>query len=191
MNPNQENEIMPFEFNSRKALQALAVLLNAAPSKTDNFMRLIKLLYMADRKCIEEIGRPITGDRVVAMERGPVLSNVYDALKESSIGPDWSYYLKRENYRIVLVENPGRGELCPYEVDKLTEVWERYQDKDEWEMVKELHKLPEYKRHEPLESPSEDISLKDILIALGQEDIFEEIEAEAHEKITLAKMFQG
>jgi hypothetical protein len=35
-----------------------------------------KLLYLADRESLKKTGRPITGDRVVAMEHGPVLRSV-------------------------------------------------------------------------------------------------------------------
>ena len=57
----------PFRFNFEKTLQAIAVLLRQSENRTDNYMRLLKLLYLADRKSLAQMGRPITGDRVVAM----------------------------------------------------------------------------------------------------------------------------
>ena len=39
---------------------------------------LIKLLYLADRKALLESGYTITGDGMVSMPLGPVLSTIYD-----------------------------------------------------------------------------------------------------------------
>lgn len=38
-----------------------------------SYLRMLKLLYLADRESLKETGHTITGDRVVAMEHGPVL----------------------------------------------------------------------------------------------------------------------
>jgi hypothetical protein len=40
------------------------------------YVRLLKLLYIADREMMAEAGAPVTGDRAVAMDHGPVLSHV-------------------------------------------------------------------------------------------------------------------
>ncbi len=45
-----------------------------------DFHRLFKILYFADRKHLATYGRPITGDRYVAMTKGPVPSELYDIL---------------------------------------------------------------------------------------------------------------
>lgn len=39
-----------------------------------NYMQLIRLLYLADREAIHRWGCPISTDRYVPMENGPVLS---------------------------------------------------------------------------------------------------------------------
>ena len=43
-----------------------------------DYIKLIKLLYLADRAALIETGSPITGDRYVSMKFGPVLSNVFE-----------------------------------------------------------------------------------------------------------------
>jgi uncharacterized phage-associated protein len=70
-----------FLFNIEKAIQAVAALLHFHGSKEMSYLRMLKLLYIADRETLKETGRPITGDRIVAMEHGPVLSSVYDLIK--------------------------------------------------------------------------------------------------------------
>ena len=37
------------------------------------YIKLIKLMYLADRRCLIETGFPITGDRMVSMPKGPEL----------------------------------------------------------------------------------------------------------------------
>ena len=112
---------MPLKFNYQRTLQAVSVLLRrSGPSKSDNYMRLIKLLYIADRESLKETGRPITGDSVVAMERGPVLSHVLGLIKGQSFNsPDWEKFIVQENYNIRLINDPGNEEICPYEIKKL------------------------------------------------------------------------
>jgi hypothetical protein len=44
---------------------------------------IVKSLFLADRKHLNEYGRPITFDNYVAMEHGPVPSLAYDFLKEN------------------------------------------------------------------------------------------------------------
>src|SRR5688572_14417051 len=67
--------------NLAKTVQATAVLLQAAPGERMSYMRLLKLLYLADRRMMRETGSPITFDRVVAMKHGPVLSETYSLIK--------------------------------------------------------------------------------------------------------------
>jgi uncharacterized phage-associated protein len=57
-----------FPFDERKAAQAAAYLLKKHDGRL-NFMKLIKLLYLADRKSLLENGKPITGDRMLAMPK--------------------------------------------------------------------------------------------------------------------------
>ncbi len=160
---------MPFQFNQERATQAVAFLLQRANGHRENYMRLIKLLYIADRESLKETGRPITGDRFVAMERGPVLSELYDLIMDKSPrSAEWKTFIqKRPRYEIELISDPGDGELSQYDKDKLAEVWTRYEDMDEWAMVKETHKLREWKRNKPRPSSSKTISLSDVLIAVG------------------------
>lgn len=44
-------------------------------------LKLVKLIYFADKRHLHLYGRTITGDRYFGMENGPVPSDTYDALK--------------------------------------------------------------------------------------------------------------
>lgn len=74
----------PFKFKSSKVLQASAILLHEHMHEQMTFLRLLKLLYLSERACLDRIGSMITGDTVVSMKDGPVLSRTYDMIKKLS-----------------------------------------------------------------------------------------------------------
>ena len=69
-------------FNEVKATQAAARLLRNRGGRM-SYMKLIKLLYLADREALSRWGRPITTDKYVSMDKGPVLSRVLDGSTKS------------------------------------------------------------------------------------------------------------
>ena len=60
---------MTFRFSFEKSLQAAGVLLGLDGGRMER-IRLLKLLYIADRELLAESGRTITGDRAVALITG-------------------------------------------------------------------------------------------------------------------------
>jgi hypothetical protein len=61
---------MHLRFQLEKSLQAAGCLLELHGDCME-YVRLLKLLYIADREMVAEAGAPITGDRAVAMDHGP------------------------------------------------------------------------------------------------------------------------
>src|SRR5262249_4855746 len=133
--------MMNFLFNRDRTVQAIACLLKLNGNRM-NFMRLLKLLYIADREMLAEHAYIITGDSPVAMRRGPVLENTYALIRGG--GPGWDPFLKKEHYHIALIADPGHGKLSQAIERKLKEVFDRYIDKDEFDMVAETHGFPEW-----------------------------------------------
>ena len=68
-------------FNEKKATQAAARFLRHSNGRM-NYMKLIKLLYIADRDALTRWGRPITTDSYFSLKHGPVLSQVLDLITE-------------------------------------------------------------------------------------------------------------
>jgi uncharacterized phage-associated protein len=117
---------MKFRFEPLKTTQAAAYLL-ALEEKVMDRMRLLKLLYIVDRELLAAKGRALTGDRAVAMNYGPVLSHTYNLLKGEEKSPDdWNKYIRSVNKKVVLMGDPGKGELSKREIDKLIEVSNRF-----------------------------------------------------------------
>lgn len=166
---------MSYLFSNRKATQAVAVLLRLDSKCSLNRMKLLKLLYIADRESIGETGMPITGDTYVAMKHGPVLSNIYNLIALRDVNSEyWDDYIENVELDVVLLEDPGQDELCQYEIDKLNEVFRRYEKKSQWELRDLTHKFEEWKRNDPGHS-SQPIPFEHIVDAVGRADDMDDL----------------
>lgn len=114
---------MAHKLDVRKTVQAVAVLLHSDRCDRMSYLRLLKLLYIADRESLAETGRSMTGDRVLAMRHGPVLSEVYNLVGAPPCDAGgWSEYLRKDGYQLELVRDLGTPELSRYDLGKLGEV---------------------------------------------------------------------
>ncbi len=182
-----------FRFNFEKALQAVGVMLRTEPSHRMNYMRMLKLLYICEKESLAETGHSITGDKVVAMERGPVLSHLYDLIKGTHYNASaWNRFIERDRYEIMLKEeqNPGTDLLNKFEIETINAVSERYHQQDEFDMVHLTHEFPEWKKNDPGKS-SKPIPLDDILEAINRKDDAEAIKKDADLENHLMSMFEG
>jgi uncharacterized phage-associated protein len=183
---------MVFRFHFTRALQAVGVLLEYEKGRRMSYMRLLKLLYIADRELLGETGRPITGDHAVAMKRGPVLRRVHDLIRgQAPAAGQWDNFVHTDRYEVELVADPGRGELSKGEVAKLLEVSNRYRDLDEWQLSEETHTFDEWKKHFPGGDQSADIPWEDVLVALGRGDWIEAIAADEADRQFFDQVFGG
>jgi len=138
---------MRFVFNEKKAAQAAAYLLKLHGGKL-NYMVLIKLLYLADRKSLIETGMPITGDVMVSMPHGPVLSMVLDLINmgkpEKQEG--WYEYISEpSDYSVSLMKvSLENDELSKYELKVLEGVNKQFGGLDKWALRNLTHEFPEY-----------------------------------------------
>jgi uncharacterized phage-associated protein len=159
---------MQFFFNARKAMQAAAALLRSEETKQTSYLRLLKLLYIADRESMRETGRPITGDRVLAMDHGPVLEGVYDLIQGTGYHlPTWARHFQISGYHVKLAKDPGVGMLSKYELRKLHEIGERYATKSDWDIVEDTHRFAEWKKNY-VENTATRIPVEHILEAVGR-----------------------
>jgi len=61
-----------------------------------SYLKLIKMLYFLDREALLRWGRPVTTDRYVSMANGPVVSRIYDLIREEpapGTDPIWHHYI--------------------------------------------------------------------------------------------------
>ena len=134
-------------FNEPKATQAAARLLTLRGG-TMSYVKLIKLLYLADREARIRWGRPITTDRYVSMDNGPVVSRIYDLIRDEPLPNSFRIWRKfisdPENYEVRLLGDPGSGELSRPEQELIDEVFAQHGRQNRWRVVDYTRSLPEW-----------------------------------------------
>lgn len=180
-----------FPFCYKKAAQVAATLLRFNSSHRMNYYRLLKLLYIADRRSIAETGRPVIGGRTIAMKRGPLHSIMLSLVKgEDSESPSWCKKFTTDRFDIVMTHDPGVGELTKYEISLLNKISREFQDSDEWEVGDYTHSYPEFVRHKPdgVIKKVEDIPFEEILNEV-RPDTIAEVDRDAREIAVFDRVF--
>lgn len=156
-------------YREEKATQAAARLLELRGGKM-SYLKLLKLLYFADRRALVKLGRPITFDKYFSMENGPVLSQTCDLIKDNAPGKSgryWRQFIEKKDYDVQLKKTAPVDQLSEAEEDILEKVFKKYGRMNRWDIVELTHKLPEY-LDPPTRSPIP-LSYADILKAAGVE----------------------
>lgn len=170
---------MRFAFNKLKAAHAAAYLIYLSGGRK-NYMALIKMLYLADRRALIEVGMPITGDAFVSTPHGIVLSGTLNNINRGrpESGSHWHEYISAPNeYKVSLINeealNAGENiadvldELSEYELDVLKDIHKRHGKRTQWQLEDLTHELPEY---EDPHGSSIPIEPSDILRNAGKSD---------------------
>jgi uncharacterized phage-associated protein len=157
---------MRFVYNPVKAAQAAAKLIKLHGGPIDT-MVLMKLLYLADREALLVSGYTITGDAMVSMPHGPVLTNVLECVTCNE--RPWRDYIKERQNHLLALENqePNDDELSEYEIGILGHIHQKFGHLGPWEIRKLTHELPEY---EDPHGSSSRIEPADILKFDGRSD---------------------
>jgi uncharacterized phage-associated protein len=79
------------KFDQRKALHALLFVVTHLP-KPANVYNVLKCVYYADRKHLQEYGRQIYGETFYALEHGPVASAAYEIVKYAAGRAKWDLH---------------------------------------------------------------------------------------------------
>jgi uncharacterized phage-associated protein len=180
----------PFHFQYPKAAQAVAALLRLEEHRRMNYYRLLKLIYIADRRSLQATGRPIVGGRLIAMERGPLHSTGFDLINGTDIqAPWWSQFFRVDNYDLEMLADPGNGDLSKREIELLHQVSDEFKADDEWEVGRKTHAFGEFKKNEPSAGKSCTIPFEDLLEAIGRAADVSEIQRDATTKSVFDRVF--
>lgn len=178
---------MRFLYNPLKSAQAAAQLVKEHGGPID-LLVLMKLLYMADRTALIDSGYPITGDRMVSMPYGPVLSRIYACVQWNEC--PWSDYItERADHMVGLQnQNPNNEELSDYEISMLRQIHRQYGHLGPWQLRDLTHGLAEY---EDPDGSSIPIEPADILRSVGKSDHDIEILTREAERVYLVGQLLG
>ena len=180
-----------FLFDFQKSVETAGLFLRLAGGRL-RFIELLKLMYMADRQCLAEEARTITGDAVYALPHGPVLSTVYKFIKGKGYQVSlWQRYIKTDGRTVFIANDPGTGELCRFEKAIIENVYQENKDRD---VVRISHTFPEWKKYESLlcdpNTPnSYEITIGDVLEGLAKTELMPIVEERIAEIKDYKKLF--
>ena len=163
------------DMNERKAAQLAALFLLKAGGAMPH-LKLMKLLYIADRESYKRHGLSMTGDEMVSMPNGPVLSRTLDLMREKvASAPDgWSTYVQRRgDYEVTLAE--GVTSESSFDLfsranrEVIGDVWEEYGGVGKWELARRTH-TDEFPEWEDPQGSSKPIDLCKLFVILGMSE---------------------
>lgn len=138
---------MRLHYRQERTTQAAARLLSLRGGSM-SYMKLLKLLYLADRGALLQHGRPITYDGFMSMDQGPILSKTYDLMVAEEWPGEptyWRRYISDpENYEVHLVADAPNGALSRAQEDILDDVFAEFGHLGRWKLVEVTRKLPEW-----------------------------------------------
>jgi len=106
-----------------------------------SYMKLLKLLYLAEREGLVKWGETMSGDKFVSMPHGPVMSSTYDLLQNRDT--IWNDFINSEaNYEVSIkdsVVEEDLDELSVAEVKILDSIFEQFGAMDRWEIRDYTH----------------------------------------------------
>ncbi|MHB8088600.1 MAG: Panacea domain-containing protein [Anaerolineaceae bacterium] len=179
---------MPYNpFFEQRATEAASYVLSKFGGRM-NYMKLIKLLYLADRKAFENWEHPITYDTYSSLPRGPVLSSTLDLVKSKCIDSDyWDYFIEKKGMDIELKESAIFKKLSPVDLEIIDSILSEFGHLSQFDLAEITEKLPEWKNPGASSFP---IELHDLLEKLNySSDDIERIILDIKEKYTLDLVF--
>ncbi|MBU1032839.1 SocA family protein [Patescibacteria group bacterium] len=144
------------ETSFKKATQALNLLAEKKDGRI-NKMKAIKLIYLADRLHLRKYGRPIVGDVYWAMKLGPVGSSTKKIAELSDMPANVLAYAKKyikpvdarkQSFTSVeSIKKPDLNVFSKSDIECLEAIYERFSDKDQFELADLTHEYPEWSKH--------------------------------------------
>lgn len=131
----------------RNRAEALAAFfLSKASGNCLNDLKLMKLMYIAERESLAKLYSTLTNDDFVSMPLGPVLSRTYNILRgRESVSFDTIQYLSKRagqaetnTFKLVGAIDPSLH-FSQAELMLLTSVWERFKNQPGYKMAKMTH----------------------------------------------------
>ena len=172
-------------FREDKATQAACLLIQKEGGEI-NYMKLIKLLYIADRKRLLSKGRPITFDTYYSLDLGPILSNVRDLITTESapgVKSVWKEHISMVGYRVQINKTCSLKPLSQAEIAALEQTYNELGHFNQWKISDWTHQhCPEWKNPD---GSAIRIEYRDILMRNGKTEmeaveIEKELQALAH-----------
>ncbi|WP_158808549.1 Panacea domain-containing protein [Beijerinckia sp. L45] len=149
-------------YQASKAAQVAAVFLIRAGGRLDK-LKLVKLLYLVERKSVELHGRPMFFDENFSLPHGPGGTNSLNGMNGEADEGTWSKFITVANRRNVQVSErlseDDFDELSDTDIDLIEAVHAEVGHMSTSEIRKHTHDLPEYVEVETGRKKIDDVEL--------------------------------
>jgi len=133
-----------FPYDRERAANAVLWLLGRHNGTLEK-LKLVKLVFYADRAHLAKYGRPITGGRYSAMPHGPVASSLYDDLK--SWVNDVHAPVRIKGNHVIARKQLDVESLSESDVEILTQIDREYGSLSAFTLSAMTHRLRAYKKN--------------------------------------------
>ena len=166
-----EPATVKYVFNEEKAAEAASYLLSLNNGSMP-YMKLLKLLYIADRIYLSRYHASITTDFYYSLPRGPVATAIYDCIRHpQEFDPEspWNSMIATDqpNHSVILKKPFVASWTSLEELDILKAVYDKYRDTDQFTISELTHSFPEWKDPDGSRIP---LFIEDILDSTIQDD---------------------
>ena len=159
-------------FSEQKVAQMAAYFLQRRGGRMA-YIKLMKLLYLADRESMDRYSAPMSHDSHVSMPQGAVLSATLNLITGQIQSPVWRSWVTPEaSFEVSLtrdvIEFDDLDELSEADLEIMDHVWEQFGQMRRWELVNYTHDhLPEWVDPGRSSSP---INPRAVFRALGRDE---------------------
>jgi uncharacterized phage-associated protein len=129
-------------FDITKAAQTAHFFITRAGTEIE-ILKLVKLIYLADRLSLEKRRIPVVGGSFYSLKHGPVTSEVLDLINDGTRNGDspWELLItSRANHMVATSRTlDDYDALAPSELRLLEEIWETFGARSKWDLVNWTH----------------------------------------------------
>jgi uncharacterized phage-associated protein len=119
----------PVGFEERKAAQIAAFFTSKAGGEIEK-LKLIKLIYLAEREFVSRHGHPMLFDELYSLPEGPICSSCLDGINHHLNKDLWANYLSKKSEKLVGSELSSERDVLDHvsdaEYDVLSSIWESF-----------------------------------------------------------------
>lgn len=136
----------------KKVTQVINFFARSSRGNTINKMKALKLVWAADRFHLRKYGRPIIGDKYLAMEWGPVASKAKDIIEDTIVLVDEEkeyrakYIKKVDSLNLKSLQEVDKDLFSQTDLESMEFAIKSFGKMNEFDLSELTHKYPEWKK---------------------------------------------
>lgn len=159
------NTTIQFPYIKERAYNAILWLLHQHGGKL-NRLKLMKLVFFVDLEHLSRYGRPVIGGHYVAMEHGPVASEMLNDINNTKYCKSDKPFECVSQYDVAAIGPVDEDHLSESDIEILREVNSKYGDMDKYAIRDLTHNFKSWRKNYPNDSSSHPLPYEDFFLDL-------------------------